>query len=131
MGIILYWGEGNKSKPWRVGERVIFTNMDFEMVVVFKKWLIKKFGIDENDINYNLYIHDSYKKIDKIKEFWSDKLSIKKDKIIIYYKRSKGDTLRKNIDLTYHGVMRLKVARSTDLNRKIMAYIKLLIKMWD
>jgi len=37
LGVVLYWGEGSKIKPWRISDGMIFSNMDSEMAFVFRK----------------------------------------------------------------------------------------------
>lgn len=130
LGVVLYWGEGSKTKPWRVGECVILNNMDPEMIFIFRKWLVEKLGIDEGNLQFQLYIHETTKDVERIKQFWSKKLQINKDEIKVYYKRNKINTLRKNIGNDYNGLIRIKVLKSFDLNRRIAGYIEGLIELF-
>ncbi len=130
LGVVLYWGEGSKTKPWRIGECVILNNMDPEMIFIFKKWLVEKLGVNESNLQFQLYVHETTKDVERIKEFWSKKLQINKDEIRVYYKRNKINTLRKNIGGDYNGLIRIKVLKSFDLNRKITGYIEGLIELF-
>ena len=38
-GVVAYWAEGSKNKPWRTGARVSFLNSDPAMIVLFLRWL--------------------------------------------------------------------------------------------
>jgi len=126
----LYWGEGAKAKPWRISDGVIFSNMDAEMAFIFKKWLNEKLGINKDGLQFQLYIHETTKKVERIKQFWSKKLQINKDEINVYYKKNKINTKRKNISNDYNGLIRIRVLKSTDLNRRITGYIEGLIEMF-
>jgi len=57
-------------------------------------------------------------------------LQIKKDELRVYYKKGKINTIRKNIDNSYNGLIRIKVLKSTDLNRRIAGYIEGLIELF-
>lgn len=39
LGVVLYWAEGTKSKPWRRSESLIFTNSDADVIVLYLRWL--------------------------------------------------------------------------------------------
>ncbi len=130
LGVVLYWGEGSKTKLWRIGERVIFSNMDAEMAFVFLKWLNDKMGISKNNLRFQLYVHETTKDVERIKQFWSKKLQINKDEIRVYYKKNKISTLRKNVGDDYNGLIRIIVLKSTDLNRRIAGYIEGLIELF-
>jgi len=131
LGIALYWGEGSKIKPWRISDGVIFSNMDSEMALIFEKWLNEKLGVSKNNLRFQLYIHETIKDVDRIKQFWSKKLQINKDEINVYYKKNKINTLRKNIGNDYNGLIRIKVLKSTDLNRRIAGYIEGLVDLFS
>ena len=130
LGVVLYWGEGTKTKPWRIGECVILNNMDPEMIFIFRKWLVEKLGINKDNLQFQLYVHETIKDVERIKQFWSKKLQINKDEIRVYYKKNKINTLRKNIGNDYNGLIRIKVLKSTDLNRRIAGYIEGLIELF-
>ncbi len=125
MGIVLYWAEGAKEKPYRTGERVHLMSIDERILLIFKKWLIECCCIDEDDIYYDVYIHEnSTHSSDAVRNHWRKVLSIpQKQTIPIYYKRGKVKTIRKNIGKTYFGICRINIRKSTDFNRKIDGWI--------
>ncbi len=125
MGIMLYWAEGAKEKTHRVGERVQLMNTDKRILCIFKKWLIDCCKIIEDDIIYDIYLHkNSFHDTDRVRDYWRKEILIPANiKIPVYYKNNKIKTVRKNIGESYYGVCRIKVKKSTDLNRKIAGWI--------
>jgi hypothetical protein len=105
--------------------------MDSEMAFIFEKWLNEKLGVSKNNLRFQLYIHETIKDVDRIKQFWSKKLQINKDEINVYYKKNKINTLRKNIGNDYNGLIRIKVLKSTNLNRRIAGYIEGLVDLFS
>ncbi len=127
LGICLYWAEGTKEKDYRTGERVAFSNSDPEMIVFFLKWLRKICLIKNQDIIYELCLHKN-KELKKIKKYWIHKLSIDKNLLRVYFKKDTNSNYRKNKGSEYKGLMKIKVKKSTDLNRKIAGWISGLYK---
>lgn len=131
IGIALYWAEGNKERSYRVSQRVAFSNSDGEMVRVFITWLVKCLSISREDIKCELYVHETHKaRIPEIINFWSEKTGFDQDHFTrIYYKRSLPKrTYRKNTGLLYNGLVRVNIASSTSLNRKIAGWVQGIIK---
>ncbi len=126
-GVILYWGEGSKQKSWNTGQRVTLTNMDPNVHRVFLRWLKTYANIQNNDLRYELYIHRGAS-LTRAKQFWRKNLFLKEMRIRVYFKKPNAKTLRKNIERTYYGVLRIQVTKSTDLNRKIAGWIEGVIK---
>ena len=77
-----------------------------------------------------MYIHETKKDVENIKQYWSKKLQINENKIKVYYKKNKINTKRKNVDNNYKGLIRIGVLKSCDLNRKITGYIEGLIELF-
>ena len=56
--------------------------------------------------------------------YWAEILSIPINQIRVYFKKHKINSKRKNVGKNDHGLMRIKVKRSINLNRKISAWIE-------
>lgn len=122
IGAALYWAEGSKQKEHNVSEQVMFSNSDPNMITVFLRWLLNTCKISEQDLNFSLYIHKSGN-IESAKNFWIKQLGIDRNLLKVYLKRH-FITKRKNIGNNYNGLIRIRVKRSTDLNRKIEGWIE-------
>ena len=128
VGVALYWAEGNKQKPHDVSCGIKFSNSDPLMVKYFYKWLTNICKISVQDLVFELYVHRGCD-IKALKKFWSDKLCLNVDYFEkIRFKPNKFRSYRKNTGEEYRGVVRINVNRSTNLNRKIMAWVKVLCK---
>ncbi|KKS31663.1 MAG: hypothetical protein UU93_C0015G0002 [Candidatus Amesbacteria bacterium GW2011_GWA2_42_12] len=126
MGVMLYWAEGHKEKEYRPGSGAQFTNSDPKMIRLFLNWLDKICDIKASEITFSIYIHENNKnRLELVKEYWADITGFKKDDFLqIYFKKGNIKTLRKNIDNSYFGVLRVKVKASSILQRKIAGWIK-------
>lgn len=133
MGIMLYWAEGAKEKLYRLGQGVSFSNSDYKMIKIFIKWLLISLKIPKEDISFDIYIHENHKSnLDKIRLFWSIKTGFPIEKFgKIYYKKHKVNSLRRNIGIDYNGLLRVKVKRSTYINRKIAGWIEGIYRNWE
>ncbi|MFA6251831.1 MAG: hypothetical protein WCX74_00270 [Candidatus Paceibacterota bacterium] len=123
MGIALYWAEGAKEKDYGTKALVSFSNSDSKMILLFRKWLKDTFLVSDNDLIYELYIHETAD-IEKSKRYWINILSIQNEEIRVYLKKNKVRTIRKNIENDYYGLVRIKVSKSTNLNRKIAGWVE-------
>ncbi|MDP3015100.1 MAG: hypothetical protein Q8N28_01670 [bacterium] len=126
IGVSLYWAEGSKSKPHNISQGVTFSNSDPMMIKVFMEWLRKILKIPENDIKYEIYIHENSKNkvVDSI-QYWSKITKASQNKFkYVYFKRNKVNTKRKNTNENYYGLVRILVNKSTNLNRKISGWIE-------
>lgn len=120
IGSALYWSEGFK-KDSQAG----FANSDPKMIKIFLKWLRKCFGYEVHDLIPRLTLNVSHKdRVKEVEEFWS-----KETKIPIDYFRKpffqsfKWKKVYENFN-DYHGVLRIKVRKSTDFLRKIHGWIE-------
>jgi hypothetical protein len=122
-GAALYWAEGNKQKEHSVSSPVIFSNSDGEMIKFFYKWLTDICKIQPCDIYFEIYIHENCDpKAAKI--FWSKTLNLDlKNFEKIRFKKDKGNSYRKNKGSSYNGLLRVRVRKSTNLNRQIMGWV--------
>jgi len=57
-GTVAYWAEGSKSKPWRVSERVVFTNSDPAMILLFLRYL-RALGVEDARRRFRVAIHST------------------------------------------------------------------------
>lgn len=122
-GTLLYWAEGTKEKEWRPSGRVTFSNMDLEMHRLFRQWLKRYTDIGENDLRYELYIHET-KDIGKAKGFWTKNLNLSNQELRVYFKRHNPKSVRKNNNIDYNGLLTIRVLKSSNLNRKIAGWIE-------
>jgi hypothetical protein len=124
IGVALYWAEGSKQKEKYPSVGIAFTNSDPQMLALFLRWL-KLLKISDDDLAFELYVHDNRKKdIPEFKKWWTEQLHIPIKKLsTVYFKRDKIKTNRTNTKDLYHGLIRIKVASSTVLNRKINGWI--------
>ena len=126
IGVALYWAEGAKEKSTYAGG-IKFINSDVAMIKIFIIWLRKFLNISHQELIYELYIHKNAD-LNKATEFWINSVNIKKEELRIYFKNSDKPTKRKNIGDKYNGLLRVKVKKSIDLNRKIEGWIKAIIQ---
>lgn len=126
MGIMLYWAEGAKEKDYRPGSPVIFSNSDPNMIRLFVIWLKECLIIEDDSIIFEICIHENYKQqIHDVIGFWAHITkysSLKFDKI--YYKKHNMNSLRKNQGVNYRGLLRVRIKKSVNLNRKIKGWIE-------
>lgn len=126
IGSILYWAEGSKQKEHDPSKELVFSNSDPKMIKLYLLWLQRCLLIKADDILFEIYIHRTYNKTEKeLINYWSkvtnsDTTKFKK----IYFKKNKVHTFRKNKGKDYHGVLRISVRKSTDLNRKVTGLIQ-------
>ncbi len=132
MGTMLYWAEGAKSKEYRPSQNISFSNSDPLMIKIFLLWLKKILVIPDNLIKFDIYIHETHKnKNGQTRRYWARVTGYSEAKFDkIYYKKNKINTKRKNVGEDYHGLIRVQVRRSTNLNRKISGWIKGICKKW-
>ena len=125
IGIALHWSEGSKQNLRSPSAGVAFANMDPRMLSIFLAWL-ESLGVKEEDIRYELYIHiDRREETSRFREWWSEKLSIPVELLgKVYLKQGNVLTKRTNVGDLYHGLLRIKVKSSTNLNRRIHGWFE-------
>ncbi len=123
IGTALHWAEGEKEKEYKTGTGVYFSNSDPKMILLFLKWLKIIFSINNSDLVYELYIHETAN-LRNAQLYWSDIISIPIEKMRVYFKKNKINTKRKNTGDSYYGLIRIKVNKSSGLNRKITGWIE-------
>lgn len=119
-GVVAYWAEGAKSKPWR-RNLVRFTNSDPQMILLFLAWL-DLVGVGRELVGFRLAIHESADVGDSLR-FWSDVVRVPVERFKrTTLKRGNPKTTRRNLGETYHGCLRVEVPKSTDLNSRIRGW---------
>jgi hypothetical protein len=71
LGLMLYWGEGDKTKNYFVA----LTNTNPDVLFYFVSWLRKYFELDESKLKLRLYLWDDLDEL-RAKKFWSKLLGI-------------------------------------------------------
>ncbi len=120
-GAIAYWCEGAKNKHGRGNDRVIFTNSEPALILLFLRFLVVV-GVDRSSVIYSVQIHESAD-IGSAQRFWlavtqADPAQFRRPVI----KRHNPKTIRKNTGNDYHGCLRMDVRRSSELYRRIEAW---------
>ena len=126
IGTALYWAEGSKEREASVSQPVKFSNSDPMMLRLFLKWLREIIKISEEELVYEIYIHENSKNsLDSVRKYWSKTLKIDISKLDrVYFKRNKIKTNRTNIGDSYFGLIRIMVRKSSTLNRKITGWVE-------
>jgi len=127
MGIMLYWAEGAKSRGTNISQGVDFSNSDPDMCKFFVNWIQTSLKIKSERIGFCIYIHESQKnKFDEALNYWSNIVGFPKEKFnktcftkTVYPRKHKREDTG-----NYYGQLRIKVRKSTDLNRKITGWIE-------
>ena len=57
-GVVAYWAEGAKGKPWSASPSVVFMNSDPGMICLFLAWL-SLLGIGPDRLSFRVAIHES------------------------------------------------------------------------
>ncbi|MGH7141241.1 MAG: hypothetical protein ACREGH_01225 [Minisyncoccia bacterium] len=125
IGVALYWAEGSKEKEYYPGSRVQLGNSDPNMLRFFRQWLLQCAKVREEDLIYELYIHESSRRrLKEVKQCWSKRLAIPISELNrVYFKKNKKASNRKNTKNGYYGLVRITVRGSSRLNRKIQGWI--------
>ncbi|MBL7036921.1 hypothetical protein ISR94_03775 [Candidatus Microgenomates bacterium] len=123
-GIMLYEAEGSK------GDSCNFSNSDYRVCVVYLKFLRKYIDVDDSNLAYRLYIHDSRKKdLERVKNYWTKKLSVKKDVFSVSWKHNSVSKKRNNMD--YVGQINIGVIKIPYLSRKLLQVSGIILKKYQ
>ncbi|MBM3209565.1 helix-turn-helix domain-containing protein [Candidatus Shapirobacteria bacterium] len=119
-GIALYWAEGFKSDSLAG-----FCNTDPDMVKFFLSWLKKCFGYKNDDFRLRVGLNESFQENAKqIENFWANLTGISKNQFQKpFYQKVKWKKEYEHPE-NYHGVLRIRIKKSTDFLRKIKGYIE-------
>lgn len=117
-GIIAYWAEGTKLKPWGRGPRVVFVNSDPTMVAFFLHWL-GQVGVRRDDLILRLMIHESGDEVAALR-FWSYVTAVPVEAFRkTSFKRHRPMSRRGNTGENYVGCLTISVRSSSELYYKI------------
>lgn len=120
-GVVAYWAEGAKNKPWARNRGVNFMNSDPGMITLFLGWL-RLLGIGPERLSFRVYIHESAE-IEVAVRFWANVVHVSPDTFLrTSVKRHSPRTNRKNVGADYHGCLCVRVRRSNDLNLLITGW---------
>lgn len=118
--VALYWGEGAKTSS-----KFLFVNSDPEMILLVKNILTELFLVKNGDIYVTLQINRIHEKREKeIISFWSNKLKIPKDQFSKTYYINVLPKKRYKNESEYKGIIRMRVARGSKLQYKMLSLIK-------
>jgi transcriptional regulator with XRE-family HTH domain len=117
-GLVAYWSEGSKAKPWRPGEKVTFCNSDPSLIRLFLRWL-DLIGVSRERVTCTLMIHESAA-VDAAHAFWVAETGLPASQFRkATLKRHNPKTTRGNTGSDYHGCLSIYVKNGTDLYRSI------------
>jgi transposase len=126
-GVVAYWAEGAKGKPWSASPSVTFMNSDPGMIRLFLAWLTL-LGIGPERLSYRVSIHESAD-VDAAVAFWAEVVGVAPSEFMrTTLKRHNPTTVRKNVGGTYHGCLAVRVKRSTELGRQIAGWFEGLVR---
>ena len=96
------------------------------MIRIYLRWLKECLGVSGDRLVFEIYIHRTYKRSkEDLKLHWSTLTGIPISNFEkVYFKKNKVLSYRKNRGSEYGGVLRIKVRKSTDLNRKITGWVQ-------
>jgi hypothetical protein len=122
-GVVAYWAEGSKNKPWRHGQSVQFMNSDPAMIRLFLAWL-RLVGVPPERLIFRVHIHESAAASEAI-TFWSHIVGAPESQFgKPTIKTHKPLTVRKNVGSDYHGCLLVYVRNSATLNLQIEGWFE-------
>lgn len=120
-GIVAYWAEGAKSKPWRRDERVTFINSDPSMIRIFLAW-VRRLGFTNDDLIFRVSIHEDAD-IEGAERSWAELVGVPAKRFErTTLKRHNPSSSRRNRGEGYVGCLTIVVRRSTELYRHISGW---------
>lgn len=121
LGVVAYWCEGSKAKPWAPSESVSFINSDPRLIRLFLRWL-EQLGYSHSDLSCNISIHETAD-LEGAAGYWQDVTGISREQFgRPTLKRHRAKTNRRNTGEDYVGCFIIRVRRSTQLNRRIAGW---------
>lgn len=120
-GVVAYWAEGSKSKPWRQRDHVQFVNSDATMVRLFVRWL-ESHGVAREDMIFRIMIHENADYAAALR-FWASEVGVAEGEFRRpTLKKHNPRTVRKNSGSSYVGCLTINVRRGTELYRWIAGW---------
>ena len=122
-GVVVYWAEGSKNKPWRTGQSVKFMNSDPRLIQLFLAWL-RLAGVSPDRLIFRLHIHQSADATEAI-AFWSRVVEAPASQFgNTTIKTHNPKTVRRNVGEDYHGCLVVYVRNSASLNLQIEGWFE-------
>lgn len=121
-GVVAYWAEGSKNKPWRTGAAVKFVNSDPAMIKLFLAWL-RLVEVADDRLVFRLQIHESADVPGSVR-FWAEVVGVSESSIRPTLKRHNPRPVRRNTGEGYHGCLAVYVRRSAELNLRIAGWFE-------
>ena len=126
-GVVAYWAEGAKNKPWRHGQGVVFVNSDPGLIILFMRWL-ELVGVIADRLCFRVMIHESADPAGALR-YWSEVVGAPVDAFgSTTLKSHNPRTVRHNVGDDYHGCLVIYVRRSADLNLRIGGWCEALLQ---
>lgn len=122
-GIVAYWAEGTKAKPWRPTPTVTFVNSDPKMIRLFLAWL-DLIGVSTDRLTFRLQIHESAD-VAEAEEFWATVVGVPAASFKrVTLKRHNPKTVRKNVGRSYRGCLTIAVRKPEYLYHRIAGWFE-------
>ena len=122
-GVVAYWAEGSKTKPWGRRSMVKFINSDPGMIRLILCWL-RLLGFSLDDLTFRVQIHESAD-VAAAEDSWSRVVGVPTGRFLRATLKSHNPvTVRKNVGDSYTGCLTIYVRRSTDLNSRIAGWFQ-------
>lgn len=122
LGALIYWCEGEKSKPWRAGARVIFINSGPGLIKLFLAFL-RVAGVGRERIQFRVAIHESAD-ADAAVVWWAQVVGAEPGQFQrTTLKRHNPRTIRHNTGEGYHGCLVVRARKSRELYWKIEGWV--------
>lgn len=120
--IALFEAEGSKSTDCK------FSNSDYKLIKIFVLFSERYLQLDKfKNINYSLYIHETRRTdLERVLNFWANKLEVEKDKIHVYWKKNRVTHRKMNQD--YTGQMSLRIKGEKVLGSKLLAISDIILR---
>lgn len=120
LGVVLYWAEGSKRKPWNSMERMRFINSDPDVILLYLAWL-RLIGVADERRSFRVHIHQS-SDVRGAEQFWADLVGVPVDAFAkATLKRHNPKTRRHNTGETYRGCLAVDVLGSSGEYRRMEA----------
>ncbi len=118
LGVVAYWCEGSKSKPWRPANRLRFCNTDLGLIRLFLAFLDRA-PVEHGGPRFRLHIHESAD-VEAAKASWAADLGVPAgDFLPTVLKRHNPLTTRLNRGDGYRGLVVVDVLKSAALYRYV------------
>ncbi|MGW1807780.1 hypothetical protein [Streptomyces sp. NPDC002078] len=117
-GVVLYWAEGAKDKPYDRRENVQFVNSDPGVIRIYLAWL-DLLGVERDRLRYRVMIHATGD-VEGAKHYWAELVGVDASAFQrTTIKKHNPKTIRKNVGEGYRGCLVIGVLQGADLYRRI------------